>query len=103
MRVPVRPPAMSTAFNLAQMVGYEPSCLGLTEPLADTCERHARNDADRGGISEMQGSTRYDFADGSSMIIRLDGWDFGYRDCTCHCGTGIGHDKQCPYYTRRSK
>lgn len=40
----------------------------------------------------LEDSTRYYFADGSSIIVAADCWDLGIAGTDCHCMDGTGHD-----------
>lgn len=46
--------------------------------------------------NDERDATRYQFADGSAIIIAGDGWDLGIAGATCHCWAGAGHAGGCP-------
>ncbi len=37
---------------------------------------------------------RYQFADGSSIVLAIGGWDLGLEG-DCHCWASVGHDHNC--------
>ncbi len=44
--------------------------------------------------SHTAGADRYDFADGSSIVITSSAWDLGLPG-GCFCWEGAGHDDTC--------
>lgn len=38
---------------------------------------------------------RYEFADGSSIVIAGAAWDLGLDDRECTCWAGVGHTDEC--------
>jgi len=61
--------------------------------IAQLCEDHGASgpygQSGRGTMPE-----RYDFDDGSSIVVTDGGWDLGLSQ-DCYCWVGVGHDENC--------
>jgi hypothetical protein len=59
--------------------------------LLDVIEAHSPTTS----RSDDRSATRYDFADGSAIIVAGGAWDLGIDGCSCHCWRGGGHVDDC--------
>ena len=90
---------MTIAKKIAEMFGndgqqWTTKLCGLVEADVDeVCSQYCTDPGRRGE------STRYEFDDGSAIVVTPGGWDFGHpAPCTCHCWPEAyrgGHADEC--------
>jgi hypothetical protein len=81
----------TTAEEISERFNDDGQCFtdGSGWGLAEACEAQAK------WTSIRDKGTRYDFDDGSSIVVVGDAWDIGFDGTDCLCWQGAGHHDEC--------
>lgn len=84
---------MTTAQTIANLLNNDGQQFETSDgtPVDTLCDAHCPNPEQ----DWERGATRWNFDDGSSIIIAGEAWDFGIADSECCCFDGAGHSEQC--------